>query len=325
MKPVSKIDVSTPLTRKPPTGKNVVFIRFNLPVAAQLDPSMVEAAKAVGWNVKVDAIDAADPQALPNAMIRAVGNHADYIWVLAASESAMGPGLDAAKKAGIPVFMGAGVGEIGGKKNGIYGNTAALNSTAAPIGLLDKMIVDSKGTGSAVLVNAPDFPINAPIDAAAKKHIADNCKKCSLYNVSISPQDLGGDVASQTVAAIRQHPEVKYVVATFDGLVNGLPQALKAAGLNDVKVYIAFMTPPFVKALTKGEYAANLSGPDESRAWIAVDQMARHSVGMGLDPSDQPHYLTMQMELWTPKTVPEDVTWDPPNMQDQYKKLWQVQ
>ncbi|WP_035948330.1 substrate-binding domain-containing protein [Parafrankia sp. EUN1f] len=322
LNPVDKIEVSTPLTRKPDAGKSVYYIHYNLPIAAELDAPFVEATKALGWKGTVLAVDASDPQSVPNAMIRAVSQGANYIAVNSGSIPGMGPGLEAAKKAGVPVFLAAGVGEPGGATNGVYGNTQANTTQVANLRLLDKMIVDSKGSGSALFVNAPDYPLLTPLDAQMKKFVADNCSGCSLATRDISAADLGGDVASGTVAAIRQNPKIKYVVASFDALVSGLPEALKAAGLADVQIFICTPTSASVQIIAKGGYAAGVLPPDEDRTWLLIDQIARQSVGMDVD---QKSHGDMYMRLWTTNSVPKGVTgWDPTNFKEQYEALWQV-
>jgi len=321
LKPVEDIDVTTPLTRKPDEGKSVYYIRYNLPIAAELDAPFQEATAALGWNGHVLAIDASDPQATSNAMTRALSAGADMIAVNSGSIAGMGPGLDAAKDANVPVFLAAGVGEPEGQKNGVYGNVQAVNSTTATLGLLDLMIVDSKGAGSGLLVNAPDFPILAPIDDQSKQHVADNCDGCSLDVLDIAPQDLGGDVASTIVSALRQSPDIKYVITTFDGLITGLPQALAAVGLDDVKIYVDIASPPTVESIRSGDIDASLTLPDQSRTWLLVDQMARVSVGMD---ADQKAHSDMAMQLWTTDNVPDANSWDPADFKEKFEALWQV-
>ena len=321
LEPVEDIDVTTPLTRKPDEGKSVYYIRYNLPIAAVLDAPFEEATAALGWDGHVLAIDAADPQATSNAMTRAVSEGADLIAVNSGSIEGMGPGLEEAKDANIPVFLAAGVGEPEGKKNGVYGNVQAVNSTTSTLGLLDLMIVDSKGAGSGLLVNAPDFPILAPIKDQSEQHLADNCDGCSLDALDIAPQDLGGDVASTIVSALRQNPDIKYVIATFDGLITGLPQALAAVGLDDVKIYVDIASPPTVQSIRAGDIDASLTLPDQSRTWLLVDQMARVSIGMD---ADQEAHANMAMQLWTTDNVPDADAWDAPDFEEKFKTLWQV-
>jgi hypothetical protein len=43
-----------------------------------------------------------------------------------------------------------------------------------------------------------------------------------------------------------------------------------------------------------------------------------------MDPLQEEHDTT-SLQLWTTESVPEDQnSWDPPNYQDEYKKLWQI-
>lgn len=318
----TKIEVDTPLTKRPPTGKTVDVIRYNNPAAAIYDQPMKDAGEALGWNVNITAIDATDPQAIPNAMIRAVSEKADYIVIASSSIQAAGVGMEAAKKAGIPVFFGAGVGEPAGQANGLYGDTMNQSLKNSMLGLIDVMIRDSKGTGSALLVNAPDFPQLAPIDDAAKKHVADNCSQCSLDLLPISASDLGGDVASKIVAKVRQNPDIKYVITVFSTLTIGLAPALKAAGLNDVAVFEGGAEQSDVDLIKNGTYAAGSLYPRNNYAWLLFDQMARQSVG---DDVLQAQHANVRMQIWTTDSVPDgETTWDPPNYQEQYKKLWQI-
>jgi ABC-type sugar transport system substrate-binding protein len=317
--PVEKIEVDTPLTKTPPAGQSLHYIRYNNPTAAEYDASWKEAVAALGWKLTIRTADGADPQAIPNGMIQAVSENADYIVINGVDLASMGSGLDEAKKAGIPVFLSGGVGEPQGEANGLYGNAGA-NATVGVLGLLDQMIVDSGGSGSALLVNAPDFPILAPTNDAAKKYVAEHCSGCSLELLGISASDLGGDVASTVVAAVRQNPDVKYVVTSFDALANGLPQALEATGLDDVKVYVSLPGPTAVPLIESGEYDAGTLFPQDTFPWLVLDQVARVSVGM--DPPKSP---LLSMQLWTPENMPKGETeWSQPNYQDQYKKLWQV-
>ena len=318
----TKIEVDTPLTKRPPTGKKVYVIRYNNPAAALYDQGMKDAGKALGWDVTINPVDATDPQAIPNSMIRAVSQKVDYIVVTSSSIQAAGQGMEAAKKAGIPVFFGAGVDEPQGQANGLYGNTLRTGTNAAVLALLDHMIVESGGTGTALFVNAPDYPLLTPIDDSAKKHIAENCPKCSVDLLGIAAADLGGDIASNIVAKIRQNPDIKYVIPVSSILAIGLAPALKAAGLNDVQAYISGAVEANVKEIRNGTYPAGDLYPENDYPWLLFDQIARVSVGM--DPLQKQHEST-NLLIWTTKTVPDNQnSWDPPNYQDEYKKLWQI-
>jgi ABC-type sugar transport system substrate-binding protein len=229
--------------------------------------------------------------------------------------------LAAAKEAGIPVFLAGGYGDVNEEK-GIYGNTFQNDVLLANLGLLDKMIVDSEGNGSVLLVNAPDFPPLKPVDAAAQELIDRECPECSITLLGISAADLGGDIASNIVATVRQNPEIKYVVAAFTDLARGLPQALEAAGLDDVKIYVSQPDDATVQLIEKGDIDAGALPPKQTFGWATVDMMARYSVGM---PVLQDEVSEFSMWIWTPDTMPEgETSWDPTDYQERYMKLWQV-
>jgi ABC-type sugar transport system substrate-binding protein len=316
------IEVETPLTERPPTGLSVYVIRYNNPAAAVFDQGMMDAGAALGWNVDITAVDATDPQAIPNAMLRAISENADFIEISAGNIQALGEGMGAAMEAGIPVVFGAGVGEPQGEANGLYGNTLSDGTMVNVLATVDKVIVDSGGVGSMLLVNAPDFPILAPIDPAAQQHVADNCPRCTLELLPIAAADLGGDVASNIVSALRRSSDIEYVVTTFSTLAIGLRPALDAAGLNEIKIYLSGADEADVELIANGDVEAGVLYPRNGYPWLLFDQIARISVGM--DPLQEQHAAT-NLQLWTADNIPEgQTTWDSPNLEEQYKELWQI-
>ena len=323
--PSDKIPVDVPLTQKPKEGLRVALVRYNNQPSAVYDEFYKEASAALNWEFNVYAAEATDPQAIPNGVLRAVSERVDAIVVQGSTVAAIGPSLAAAKDAKIPVFLGAGPSTDvpGGAANGLYGNVMSQNAITAQLRMADQMIVDSGGTGNALFVNVPDFPTLAPLNDAIKKHIADNCSGCKLETLNISAGDLGGDVASTVVAAVRQNPDAQYVIGSYANAVRGLPQALKAAGLDNIKVFVSQPTEPsVVEQVEKGDYAATILLPSGSFPWAVFDQIAR--VSLGMDPL-QAKYADLGMALYTTKDFPKGTrSWDPADYQQQYKTLWQL-
>ncbi|WP_448638492.1 sugar ABC transporter substrate-binding protein [Geodermatophilus sp. URMC 63] len=317
--------MDVPLTQKPEAGQTVALVRYNNQPSAVYDEFFEEAAAALSWDFNIYAVEATDPQGIPNGVLRAISEGVDYIVVGGSSIDAMGPSLGAAKDAGIPVFLGAGPeGDVPqGEANGLYGNAMSKNTVGGNLRMADQMIVESGGTGNALFVNVPDFPTLAPINDAIDSHIAENCSGCSLEQLNISAGDLGGDVASTVVAAVRQNPDTEYVLGSYANAVRGLPQALTAAGLDNIKVYVAIPTEPaIVEQVENGDYDATILLPSGSYPWAIFDQIARVSVGM--DPLQEQN-ADLGMALYTTDTIPAGTrSWDPADYQDQYKELWQV-
>ncbi|SFT81965.1 substrate-binding protein domain-containing protein [Geodermatophilus amargosae] len=325
LNPTDDIPVDVPLTQAPEEGLRVALVRYNNQPAAVYDQFYEEAAEVLNWDFAVYAVEATDPQGIPNGVLRAVSEGVNSIVVQGSGIDAMGPSLAAAKDAGIPVFLGAAspTDLPEGEANGVYGNVMSENGISANVAMADQMIVDSGGTGNAVFVNVPDFPGLAPINDAIETHVAENCSGCSLEMLNISAGDLGGDVASTVVAAVRQNPDVEYVIGSYANVVRGLPQALAAAGLDTVKVFVSQPTEEsIVEQVEQGDYAATILIPTGSFSWAVMDQIAR--VNLGMDPL-QDEYADLGMALYTAEDFPEGTrSWDLADYQSQYEELWQL-
>ncbi|MBP2389397.1 sugar ABC transporter substrate-binding protein [Aeromicrobium fastidiosum] len=324
---ITKISQDVPLTAKPAAGKLVYEIHNNVPVAAQLTEPYEKATAALGWKLKTILMDPTDPQAPSNALKQAVAAGADYIGISAASGEAMSAGLAVTKKAGIPVFLEGGptatVPE--GKKNGLYSNGDHLWIQDATFRLLDEMIVDSKGAGDVLLLSTPDYPALAPLAGNAKKSLAKSCPKCAYQSLDISVPDLiAGSAPQSIVAALRKNSDITYVVAPFDALALGLPEAMKSAGIKGVKLLLGSPDPTQVPGLAKGTFMALAPQPVESVVWANVDQMARYSLGMDL-LVDQ-HALE-PYPVWSEKNPPAAGQTDyagPDDYESQWKALWKI-
>lgn len=319
------IPVTTPLTAKPEAGKKLFLIRYNIPIAARLDGPTEEAAKALGWTLKVVAVDPTDPLAQSNAIKQAISAGADYIEVSSGSAASMGDGLQAAKDAGIPVFLQAGDTPAEGETNGIYGNSNIDYTNVLLARLLDLAIVDSKGTANVLMLSAPDYPSVAAANKYLENEFPKNCPSCQLQFENVSATDLtAGKTPDLAVSALRKNPDVDYVLAAFDSLADGVPQALKAAGLDQqVKILVLAGNKTMPPGLQDGSYFALAMQSEDALTWNAVDMAARLSVGMEVDAAE---HAVEPGWIWTKDNAPQGETGfaGPTDYQEQYKKLWQV-
>ena len=323
VQPITSIGDFTPLPSAPPK-KSVYVVRNNVPVAALVDAPIEAAAEALGWEVTINAVDPTDPQAQGNAMEQGVAAGADYILVVSGSAESMGAGLDAAKEAGVPVFLEGGTTKAEGEANGIYSNSGSGNIENAVARLMDEVIIDSNGTGKALVVSVPDYPILATLTDEVKKEFEPACPDCSMETLNISIPDLFNAAApQQIVSALRKDPDIDYLVMSFDSLAAGVPEALSTAGLTKVKLLLAAPDPTQVPLLADGTYMAEALQPVETLMWAVFDEMGRYSVGV--DTESEKHDLP-PFPVWTKDTLPAGATKfeGPDGYQDQWKALWQV-
>jgi ABC-type sugar transport system substrate-binding protein len=187
------------------------------------------------------------------------------------------------------------------------------------------VISDSGGDAKVLFVNIPDFAILRIVADAVSTGYGSNCAACELITLDMSTQDVAAsNAASAIVSRLQADPGIDYVHVAIGDLATGLPESLESAGLADrVKIVGSGPNQEQVQSLIDGKSAAyTVFGRPES-AWMAVDVMARLSVGMDVDPREH-----VQIPVWllTPETVPTPAQ-DYPGTAghaDQFTKFWQL-
>ena len=310
LSPITSIGDFTPLPSAP-AKKSVYVVRNNVPVAALIDAPAKAAAAALGWKIHISAVDPTDPQAQGNAMKQGVAAGADYILVVSGSAESMGAGLDAAKKAGVPVFLEGGTTKAEGKANGIYSNSGSGYIRDAVARLMDE-------------VSVPDYPILATLSDDVEQGFEPECPACSIQSIHLSIPDLFNAAApQQIVSALRKNPDINYLVISFDSLGAGVPEALQTSGLTNVKLLLAAPDATQVPLVSDGTYMAEALQPVETLMWSVFDEMARFSVGV--DTESEKHSVP-PYPVWTKDNAVEGATKfeGADGYQDQWKALWKV-
>jgi ribose transport system substrate-binding protein len=322
----NKIEPQTPLAHAPAKGKTLWWLEGNIPVQELFTPAFQAATKALGWNLHVLSYNFTDPQAAIAAMQQAVAAKPDYIAVSGQTISTLGQGIAAAKSAGIPVFELAGGTDVpGGKTNDVYSNIdGPVLEQDATKDAADWVIADSGGTANVLWVNVPSNPILHVAEEAETAAFA-QCSSCSLTRFATSFSDMSnGTVPSEIVSQLQSHPSINYVQVAYGDIADGLPAALKAAGLaSKVKIVGAAGTGENLTSLAAGTSAAYAEYGQPDGVYESVDAMVRVSENMPVDPIQ--HDLTY-VTIWTPKDVPNPVAnfAGPKDYAEQYYKLWDV-
>jgi ribose transport system substrate-binding protein len=318
------ITVDQPLTQRPPADKKVYWLEGNIQSILPLTDGFKAATAALGWQLTVLTYDPADPQGPGSAMQQAVAAGADYIAVSGQPAAVLGPALDAAKAANIPVITMFSTDEVGGAANGLYANIGSPDFSRESSRIIsDFVISDSGGDANVLFVNVPDFAILQIVADEVTTVMGQKCSTCRLENLDVSISDMAaGGTASAVVSRLQADPALDYVQVSIGDLATGLPEALESAGLADrVKIVGAVPNTEQLQSLIDGKSAAYTVFGRPEAGWQAVDAMARLSVGM--DPAATAHNL-LPLWLLTPQTVPSPAQ-DYAGTADyeaQFKKLW---
>jgi len=322
--PVTQIPVTEKLKAVPAKGKKLYWLEGNIESIAPITGGFEAASKAIGWDLTTITYDPSDPQGVNSAMQQAVDAGADFIAVSGQPISAMETALAAAKSKNIPVFAMFGENEIDVDK-GIVGVVGGLNQTAANAqNITDFMISDSNGEGKFLLVNLPDFTILQYAEKQTTDWLDKNCTSCKYDKLESTIADLtGGNVPGQVVSYLQAHPDITNVNLFIGDLATGLPEALKAAGL-DTKVHLNGGVPnvPQMQSLLDKTSSAWKALPRVSAAWQMVDAMARYDQKMdvNVDAVVTPAPIFTQDNAPSPAADYAGV----PGYEDQWKALWGV-
>ena len=209
--------------------------------------------------------------------------------------------------------------DVAGPATGI-GYAIDTPNQVGPVGGAQAALVaaDSKDTADSLIVNLPDLPIldNGVTDYRAG--MASYCPSCQVSELDIALANIASAPAT-IVAYVRSHPSIKYVVAATDGLVVGLPAALKAAGLSDVQIVGQGATATNLQYMHSGQQAGDVAFPYYEVMWAMVTAVAQHEAGVAVTPSVAP-------PLWvlTPQNAPTSSLAFPLvlNYEAQFKALW---
>jgi len=182
--------------------------------------------------------------------------------------------------------------------------------------------VDANGPTSSVFINVPAYPVLGVMQNGYTTAMKTYCPSCKVYSLDIPTSSLATGATDQIVSFLRAHPDVKYVVNSLDNLNVGLPAALSAAGLTDVKVGGEGPLATNLQYIRSGEQSFTLAYDYYEDSWEMVDAVARHEAGV-------PVLASVPPPLWliTKDNVPQttaDIFPVVVNMANEYKAIWGV-
>ena len=264
------------VTKPIPKGLTVDFIPCGSTECTLEGNIVKQAATSVGWNTDILSNDGT-PQ----------GDKAAAVLYTAIPASTFASDLPALKANGTfisaccvtdPVGPSTGIGYVidGPAQVGPVGGTQAA-----------WIAVDSKDKANAVFVNIPAFAILASQAVYFKAGMATYCPTCTTSEIDIALANIAS-APDTIVSYLRAHPSVNYVVASTDAITIGLPEAIKAAGLTNVKIVGQGATPTNIEYLHSGQQAADVAFPYYEVMYAMFNAAVQYKAGMPVAASVAP-------------------------------------
>jgi ribose transport system substrate-binding protein len=321
----TSLPVTTPLSKRPPVGKKVVFMDGGLPPCQILSQGLASAAKALGWSYSSMSYDDANPATLVSGLQSAISDGANVVVVQATPIAEYEQVLPAARAKGVLVIDQA-------SSNTAVPGIAALidnnNANAQRYGAALAAETISSAHGSVVhaaIVTAPLFAtILQGTVTAYQDSLMKDCTKCAVATIQIPASDVltGGD-AKDIVSFLQTHTDTNYVMFGSSLLDVGTRAALDSAGYSSVKIVGNDALNSDVSELRSGQATAWIDEPLGVDGWMSLDAAARAMTGGNAavyDNRPEPDLMLTSKSHFSGSVLPEF----PTNYQQQFEKMWHV-
>ncbi|MGZ4251275.1 MAG: substrate-binding domain-containing protein [Solirubrobacteraceae bacterium] len=312
----SSITVTTPVGQSVPSGKKIVYISCGVTVCQQQGQIVSQAAQRLGWSVSKVATDGT-PTSVQSAYDTALRQGANAIVTTAALRAEIASKIPALRSKGVVVSNCCTTDSLAAPF--IYSTDTP--SQDGPIGkwLAAEIVANSKGKANTLYVNIPAFAVLGTLGTEFQSSYKRYCPTCGYASIDVSLTQLP-QAPNLIVSYLRSHPSVNYVaLSVADELDNGLPAALAAAGLSNVKIVGQGGGPTDFSYVASGKELALVPFDYYSVDYQMVDALARHFAGAPVQLTAPPLWLVTKANLPAAHSALfPDVT----NYQAQFLKLW---
>ncbi|MCE0763549.1 substrate-binding domain-containing protein [Pseudonocardia kujensis] len=311
----------TKLDQKPPTGKRAVYVRQNFPAAQSTSDGAHAAAEALGWNYQAVIYDNSVPDFIAK-LDSVIATKPDFIMTNGLPAASFQKQIDDAKAAGI-TFVLTSVSDPPVSVPGLGGVGNATETAKVISRIHANMALSTSGRTAKTVIFSLDYPILDVSEDEYAKVMSEACPACTTEVVKIQPKDIGTPAAtSQMVSKLEADPSTKYAYTMIGDIASGLAQALKPAGLDDVRIFGQVPNESSIAALRDGTNAWWVNQSSRINGYDMMDMAARISV-TGRVQSDPGGY---PLALLTKDNVPPGTAAPviPENVLDLYEQTWGV-
>jgi ribose transport system substrate-binding protein len=310
--------------------KTVAWLECEQPSCAAIRPGFEAATEALGWELLVIP---ANSGAQGDAIQQALDQGADYLAHTGSPLATAEEQLAAAKEKGVPYASCYSTDDPDVDNNNLLIQCGDDDGVFYNGGLMANWVIaDSGGQANVLVVNIPDFPVLVSEADGIKDAYSTNCSACTVQELNVTIDALiAGEVGGAIASQIQANEDINYIQFTFGDLPAGVADVLEESGLLEGRkiVGVDFSAAIGLPEIVAGRHHAWTANPKVYAAWLMVDAMVRHSVGMDNPEERQnaalPVFIVDSPEAATAALEYGDSGWPgPATMADQFKTLWGV-
>jgi ribose transport system substrate-binding protein len=312
----SSISVTKPIGQPVPKGKKIVFISCGV-VQCELQGKIVAQTVApLGWTSSTIATDGS-PTQIQAAYETALRQGADAIVTTAASRAEIQAQIPQLEAKHIVISDASSTDPVAPPF--IYNTSTTAQNGRIGKYLAAEIVANSNGKANTLYVNLPAYTILGALGTSFEHVYKQLCSSCGYASIDV-PLTQIPNAASVIVSYLRSHPSVNHVaLSVADALDTGLPAALSAAGLSDVKIVGEGGGPTDFAYLANGQELALVPFDYYASDSQMIDALARHFAGVPVQMTALPLWMI------TKSNLPSNYTQLFPNVlnyKSQFLKLW---
>jgi ribose transport system substrate-binding protein len=319
----SPFPVDEPLKEPLPPDTKMIYMQCGSPICQIQWPLFEAAGKALG--VEMTRIKAgSQAQEVANGFDTAVAENPDAVLIPAIEPSLYRSQLEQLQSNGVAVFMS---GVVDPKEYGVESFNFARASIEVTGKLMAAKAVAEKGDeANIVYYEVPELSFIPVQREAFEKELENLCPNCAARYVQIPLSTIGNTAPNRMVSDLQQNPDTNIAVFSSNEMSEGLPPALKTAGIEGLITFGFGSTPANLQNIREGEESGALEIDLPVDVWSGVDIAARSILGQELSPAEKtgippvPDFQFLE---------PKDITFDPtngwtgyPDYEERFKELW---
>ena len=302
-----------------PTDQTINVIACALAVCTDVTTGVKDAAAKLGWSVTVIPNDSTPPgyQAAWDQIAQNPGNAVvntspilPYSAVSAQTETA-----------NVPIVSSTSPDPVGGDLIAVVASEQDIETQGAVEGYW--VVADAGAPVKSVYVYDPSIPALASALPGYQDAVQKNCSACSVDVLEVSAAQIGPALAQQVVSYLQSNPDTKYVAFGLGDLATGVPAAIKASGVQGVKLTTRAATPTNLADVENGGMEVAFTAELFESGWRAVDKLAR---GLSGDEIGDEYPIGIIRQIGK-DNLPSDisVSYSVPDFQAPFEAAWGLQ